>query len=112
MLLKHYTESRYAVPDPLRPGFKAYERRLEASGTHKMVHDGVEYQADEYGWFDLPEEVGRFWHSRPGWKIPAEVDDEVAFGLLSHNDSPASGTRGPAVASAPKPRKPRAARIQ
>ena len=100
MFITHFNEVMYRTPDPTRPGKTTFAKRMEKSGTNVIVHEGVTYEADDEGWFDVPESVGIFFSSRPGWRTPAQVDSEVSAGLVAVNDSPVSAK--PKVAARPK----------
>jgi hypothetical protein len=82
MFIKHFREVTYRVPDPMRPGHTAFDRRMDASGTHAISHNGKEYRADEAGWFDVPEDVATFFVGRPGWCSPEMVDEEMVAGRI------------------------------
>lgn len=97
MLIKHFRDVQVRMRDPLRPNQWVLSRRLESDGTSALSHEGEGYSANKQGWFDVPEHVGRFFLSRPGWRTPAQVDEAVMAGELEANDSPAS---------APKPAAP------
>lgn len=86
MFIKHFREVRYRVPDPTRPGHTVFDVRMDASGTEKIAHAGREYTADD-GWFDVPDEVGQFFVSRPGWCTPEMVDEEIVAGRIRADDS-------------------------
>ncbi len=96
MLIKHFAERHFRSRDPLRPGQWIVDKRMVPSLTSAIVHEGEQYDAAATGWFDVPEPVGNFFLSRPGWRTPAQVDEEVAAGVIEENDSPVS---------APAPRK-------
>lgn len=87
MFIKHFREVTYRVPDPQRPGHTAFDRRMDAAGTHAISHNGKQYTADNDGWFDVPDEVGQFFISRPGWCSPEMVDEEVVAGRIRADDS-------------------------
>ncbi len=93
MQLAHFREINYRVSDPLRPGQYTMARRIEKSGTECISHEGHTYEADQWGWFDLPDHVGKFWHSRPGWMTPQEVDIEHWAGTIEENDAPVARER-------------------
>lgn len=82
MFIKHFREVQYRVPDPMRPGHSAFERRMDAAGTHAFVHNGKTYTADSDGWFDVPEDVAAFFLTRPGWCSPEMVDEEIVAGRI------------------------------
>lgn len=82
MFIKHFREVTYRVPDPMRPGHSAFDRRMDASGAHRLNHEGKSYEADSDGWFDVPDEVGRFFIGRPGWCSPEMVDEEIVAGRI------------------------------
>lgn len=82
MFIKHFREVTYRVPDPMRPGHSAFDRRMDASGAHKILHNGKEYAADDDGWFEVPDEVGAYFIGRPGWCSPEMVDEEIVAGRI------------------------------
>ena len=88
MELAHFREIHFRMPDPLRPGQYTMGRRIEKSGMQAISHEGVTYEADDYGWFDLPDHVANYWHSRPGWLSPNEVEEEQRLGAVASNDAP------------------------
>lgn len=112
MFIKHFREVTYRVPDPMRPGHSAFDRRMDASGAHQILHNGKEYQADNDGWFDVPDEVGAYFVGRPGWCTPEMVDEEKVAGRIRRDDAePLPNTRAeiekaarPAAAKAPRKR--------
>ncbi len=87
MFIKHYREVTYRVPDPMRPGHTAFDRRMDSAGTHAISHRGQEYHADVDGWFDVPEEVGAHFLNFPGWCSPEMVDEEVVAGRIRKDES-------------------------
>lgn len=82
MFIKHFREVTYRVPDPMRPGHSAFDRRMDAAGTHAISHNGVQYHADNDGWFDLPEDVAKHFLGFPGWCSPEMVDEEIVAGRI------------------------------
>jgi hypothetical protein len=82
MFIKHFREVTYRVPDPMRPGHTAFDRRMDSAGTHALSHGGKEYHADEAGWFDIPEDVAKHFLSFPGWCSPEMVDEEIVAGRI------------------------------
>lgn len=88
MQIKHYRVVRFRVRDPLHPGQFSLDRKLEHSGTDTLVDNGVTYQADEAGWFDLPDDVAARIARFPGWRTSEQVDEAVAAGEIRDNDSP------------------------
>ncbi len=95
MLIAHFNEVKFRVPNPLRPGTSSIARRFEkGTGVTTMSHEGQTFESDEYGWFDVPEHVGQFWLRRPGWKTPHEVEADIVAGFISsENDAPTSAAR-------------------
>lgn len=93
MLIKHYRQVRFRVADPIRPGRTVFDERLDPSGTHQISHRGAIYDADAEGWFDVPEEVGNFLISFPGWRTPEQVHEEVVAGRIARD--PADELPGP-----------------
>lgn len=89
MYIKHFREVNFRVPDPMRPGHSAFDRRLDWSKTHSITHEGKTYDADSDGWFDVPTEVGVFFvgdgdrnSGKPGWCTPEMVDEELVAGRI------------------------------
>lgn len=93
MLIKHFREAKFRTRDPLHPGQFVLDRRLEPANTTHISHGDREFVANKQGWFDVPEEVGNFWLSRPGWRTPQQVDEAVIAGEIDENDSPLSPRR-------------------
>lgn len=89
MYLKHFRTVRFRVADPMRPGRSVFDERLDGSGTHSVVHDGHTYEADDSGWFDLPDHVGAHFARYPGWRTPEQVDEEVVAGRIKADPSDA-----------------------
>lgn len=89
MYIKHFREVTYRVPDPMRPGHNAFDRRMDASGTYSLTHDGKTYNADSDGWIEVPDEVGRRMINFPGWCSPEMVDEEIVAGRIRRNDADA-----------------------
>jgi hypothetical protein len=80
--IKHFREVQFRVPDPMRPGHTAFDRRMDTSKTHAISHKGVEYHADVDGWFDVPPDVAAYFLNFPGWCSPEMVDEEVVAGRI------------------------------
>ena len=87
MFVKHFRNVRFRVPDPQHPGRTVFDERLDASGTHAISHEGAEYRADESGWFDLPEDVAKYFATFPGWRTPEQVDEDMVAGLIRADPS-------------------------
>lgn len=86
MFIKQFRSAWARVPDPLRPGKRALEERLVPTGAHSISHDAASYDADEDGWFDVPDAVGaalkRFRHPDSGrFYEPHEVSEDVRESL-------------------------------
>lgn len=88
MFIKHFREVTYRVADPLHPGHTVFDRRMDASKTYDITHNGVAYKADADGWFDVPPEVAAHFLGTngspgfPGWCSPEMVDEEVVAGRI------------------------------
>lgn len=93
MHIKHFTMFLQRVPNPMHPNRPVSQGKLAASGTTSLSHDGVTYEPDENGWFDVPHEVGvelcKFRVSGSGFFQPHEVADAVRLGSLDEPDVPA-----------------------
>lgn len=87
MFIKHFREVTYRVPDPLHPGHTAFDRRLDATGTHAIVHHGKQYSADVDGWIDAPDDVAKHFLGFPGWLSLEMVDEEVVAGRIRREAS-------------------------
>ena len=97
MLIKHYTEVLYRVADPLRPGRTTNTGRLVASGATAHSAAGTTFEADEDGWFDVPEDVGRAMcavrtNGRSGFYAEGAVEEHRRIGDL---EDEAPRRRGP-----------------
>lgn len=87
MFVKQFREQEVRVADPLRPGRRIFETRLNPTGCHGISHGGVEYQGDEDGWFEVPDDVGQYLKGFRGQQgetfyTPAEVDEEIVAGRI------------------------------
>jgi hypothetical protein len=87
MFIKQFREQDVRIADPLRPGRRIFETRLNSNNNHSYVHDNVEYLADDEGWIEVPDEVGvlakRFRGTRgERYFTPDEVDEEVVAGRI------------------------------
>ena len=78
---EHHVE-RWIVDPALGP-VKRRDPVVKQSDTHAIVHEGVQYDRDENGNFEVPEEVGQFyinrvdgWHEGPS-PFPAQIEDVV-----------------------------------
>jgi len=89
MFIKHFREVTYRVPDPMRPGHTAFDRRMDSAGTHALSHNGQVYHADADGWFDVPEDVATHFLKFPGWCSPEMVDEEIVAGRIRPDASDA-----------------------
>lgn len=92
MHIKHFTMTPQRVPDPMRPGKSATIGRLTDSGNSSLSHQGVNYEPDENGWFEVPLEVGtelcKFRVKGSGFYTPGEVVDQVRLGAMENADAP------------------------
>ena len=88
MHIKQFRAHEVRVPDPLRPGKRAFETRLLPTGGTSLSHGGKTYEADPSGWFDVPPEVGtallRF-RAPNGERFytPPDVDEQVRLGAMT-----------------------------
>lgn len=82
MFIKHYKEVQIRVPDPLHPGQRVFDTRMDWSGTHAINHEGKTYEADPDGWFDVPDNVAAHLLGFPGWRTPDQVDEERSSGII------------------------------
>jgi hypothetical protein len=101
MFIKHFTAKTQMVPSPLHPGRREKSVVLRPSGVTHVNHDGKTYKANEYGWIDVPEEVGRalvkFRVNGSGFFTENEVDEQ-ATPFDVEDDTPKRGRkRAPAV---------------
>lgn len=90
MFVKQFRSTWVRVPDPLRPGRRALEERLIASGATSISHASGNYKADGAGWFEVPADVGaellRVSARDPQtgavsrFYTPAEVNEQVRLG--------------------------------
>lgn len=88
MYLKHFRTVLVRVPDPLRPGKRAFEERQMACGTTSVTFQGQSIEAEEDGWIDLPVECAEHLKSvhypnGERWLTPAEVGELVAVGAAT-----------------------------
>jgi hypothetical protein len=103
--IKHFREVRFRVPDPTRPGHSVFDLRMDGSKTHAITHNGVAYEADSDGWFDLPPDVAAHFLGFPGWCSPEMVDEEVVAGRIRADASDLTpSTREQLEKKAAKPR--------
>jgi hypothetical protein len=105
MFIKHFREVTYRVPDPMRPGHTAFDRRMDSAGTHAISHNGKEYHADADGWFDLPPEVADHFLKFPGWCSPEMVDEEIVAGRIRNDAEELPNTRAEIKKTTTKKRK-------
>lgn len=94
MYIKMFKEQQVRVQDPLRPGRRIFETRLNPSGGSGLSHEGGKYEADEDGWIEVPEEVGQALTKFRGQKgekfyTPDEVNEEVVAGRIKEDDGDA-----------------------
>jgi hypothetical protein len=61
--IKGYRQYTRRVQNPMRPGTWANEAHLVPSGASFVSQDGHDYEADEDGWFTIPQELGEFLRS-------------------------------------------------
>lgn len=91
MYVKMFREQLMRVVDPLHPGKRIFETRLRPTGAHGTSHGGVQYDADETGWFEVPDEVGdalKRFRGPKGERFfdPNDIEEEVAMGRLADSD--------------------------
>jgi hypothetical protein len=87
MFIKQFREQQVRVQDPLRPGRRIFETRLNPTHCHTVNHGSEEYEADDDGWIELPSDAGealRRFRGPRGEKFytPEEVDEEVVAGRI------------------------------
>jgi hypothetical protein len=100
MYLKQMKTVPVRVSDPLRPGKRTFEDRMIATGATAIVHEGVQYDADEDGWIEVPEAVGAHmqqFRSPEGakWYTPTQIDEEYRVGRVQGepDDMPSANRR-------------------
>lgn len=91
MFIKQFRSVQVRVPDPLRPGKRAFEDRLIATGGVQIGHGGKTIDADEEGWFEVDHETGTHllsFRSPDGSRFytPEQVDEQVRLGALHDDD--------------------------
>jgi hypothetical protein len=88
MYLKHFRTVLVRVPDPLRPGKRAFEERQMACGTTSVTFKDENFEAEDDGWVDVPTECGEHLHglvypNGERWLTPAEVGELVTVGAAT-----------------------------
>jgi len=89
--VKMFREQLMRVVDPLHPGKRIFETRLRPTGAHGVSHQNIQYDADESGWFEVPDEVAvelKTFRGPKGERYfdPNDVEEEVAMGRLADSD--------------------------
>ena len=96
MHIKHFTSVAQVVPHPMRPGERVKIFRLVDAHCASLTHEGVHYEPDAKGWFNVPEEVGqrlcRYRANRSGFYHVGEVADAVRMGSIEEFDQPVEAT--------------------
>ena len=87
MQIKQYIEKQVKVRDPMRPGRFGSETRMYATGCDRITDQGVDYDADDNGYIEVPESVGNLLHKSRGgkgerWYTPQEVFEEISIGRM------------------------------
>lgn len=81
-LIKHFNERNFRMKDPNNPAKHILGKQLVPSGTAVVAHEGIQYESDAEGWFEVPAEVEAFLCRFPGWKNEAEVSEEILAGFM------------------------------
>ena len=109
MFIKQFREQQVRVQDPLRPGRRIFETRLNPTNCHTVNHEGEEYEADGDGWLEVPFEAGEALRSFRGprgekFYTPEEVDEEVVAGRIKPDpaDKPPEPFKPPTRVPAPR----------
>lgn len=90
MYLKQFRTVLVRVPDPLRPGKRAFEERQMPTGVTAVSWHGKQIEAEEDGWIDLPDDCAEHLksiHYPKGerWLNQAETGELVAVGAATED---------------------------